>query len=44
MEILEVFCICFIIGMFIGVPIGSWLASRSVKREMDEYFKLKNHP
>jgi len=38
---LVVFCICFVIGMFIGAPIGSWLANRSVKREMDEYFALK---
>jgi hypothetical protein len=35
------FLICFIIGMCIGTPFGMWLAQRSVKREMDEYFKLK---
>ena len=39
---LKIFFICFIIGMFIGVPISSWLAYRSVKRDMDKNFKLKN--
>ena len=39
MSFLEVFLICFIIGMVLGIPLSSWLALRSVKRKRDEYFK-----